>query len=344
MFHSIVLCGGSGSRLWPLSTEKYPKQFINLFGNKSLLQNTIDRIRGIGCIDETMEEHITLVSNSNFIPIIEEQCPNSRILCEKYKRDTAGAICASVCMCNDDDLILIVPADHYIPNNELFKQTIRKGINQAKNGHIVTYGVKPTYAETGYGYIESGKNITKDVLHVQRFREKPNKETAEFFISQGNYYWNSGIFLFTCKTFKEEMRKYSPDILSMSTKSIKQLFNNNQRIYELNDFFKDIPKISIDYALMEKSDKVVVVPSHFEWSDVGSWKSVHSISSTDCLNNTLNNNIYNNTENCYSSTLKKTVIIGLNNVAVVETSDAILVFNMDKSSKLKETYNQMNQC
>ena len=312
---NIILCGGSGSRLWPCSTKDYPKQFLNLFEDKTLLVNTFERVKDLG---ET-----TLISNEKFTTIIQEQLKNEtyNLLTEPYKRDTCAAITCSVLTFKEEDIVLVLPADHYIPNKKEFEKTIQKGVHLAKAGYIVTYGIKPTYAETGYGYIEFSDN---DVI---RFREKPDLHTAEKFLESGNFYWNSGIFLFTVDTFLSEMKKYNPQIYDLCEKSVdKNVFNQN---------FQHIPSVSIDFALMEKTDKIKVVGCDFEWNDVGSWKAVAELKANHP------NMILENSNCFYFSTAdkekKKIVCIDVSDVALIETNDYLLLTNLKSdTSKIKK--------
>ena len=317
---NIILCGGSGTRLWPCSTEDYPKQFINLFGDESLLKNTYDRVKDLG--------DITLISNNNFTEIIKEQLKEKdyNLILEPCKRDTCAAITCSVLTYKDDDIILVLPSDHYIPDKNEFHETIKKGIKFAEEGHIVTYGVKPLYPETGYGYIEFQNN---DVI---KFREKPDLNTAKSFLEKGNFYWNSGIFLFKAKTFKDEMKKYNERILEDCQKSISNWENN---ILQFNENFKKIQSVSIDYILMEKTEKIKVIQCDFKWNDVGNWKAVSELKAND-------KNIILENSNCFffsnsSKKKKKIVCIDVSDIALIETDDFLLITNLKSdSSKIKK--------
>lgn len=317
---NIILCGGSGTRLWPCSTEDYPKQFINLFGDESLLQNTYDRVKDLG--------DITLISNNNFTEIIKEQLKEKdyNLILEPCKRDTCAAITCSVLTYKDDDIILVLPSDHYIPDKNEFHETIKKGIKFAEEGYIVTYGIKPLYPETGYGYIEFQNN---DVI---KFREKPDLNTAKSFLEKGNFYWNSGIFLFKAKTFKDEMKKYNERILEDCQKSISNWENN---ILQFNENFKKIQSVSIDYILMEKTEKIKVIQCDFKWNDVGNWKAVSELKAND-------ENIILENSNCFffsnsSKKKKKIVCIDVSDIALIETDDFLLITNLKSdSSKIKK--------
>lgn len=325
MIHVIILCGGSGSRLWPLSTNKQPKQFLKLFNDKSLLQNTYNRVKDLG--------KVTLVTNVKFIDLIKEQLPNEKynILTEMERRDTGPAITSAVCMCEDDETILIIPSDHYIKDVDSFHKTIRSGI-KLSNSNIVTYGISPEYPETGYGYIEVDKNNTNNVI---KFTEKPILSKAKEFLEKGNYYWNAGIFLFNSTIFKQEMKKYNEEMYDICLSSTNQNFNNKTQIYNLNNNFLKVDSISIDFALLEKTDKIKMIPSFFKWSDVGSWKSVHMLSDLNHNKNT-NNMQGDSTSSLYYTNSKKNIVcIGLDNIGIIETDNNLLVMNLDNSTALK---------
>ena len=326
MIHTLILCGGSGSRLWPLSTDETPKQFLNLFNDKSLLVNTFDRVKDLG--------KVSLVSNRKFLNKINEQLNGYEynVIIEPVRKDTAPAITSSVAMCGEDSIILVIPSDHYIPNTEDFIKTIKKGIELAEKNYIVTYGVKPTYPETGYGYVELEDNT------VKRFTEKPTLEKAVSFLKKGNYYWNAGIFILKKSTFESEMKKHNPVMFDICVKSTRGQVIEKGNVYELSKEFEQVQKISIDFSLLEKTDKIKMVPAHFEWSDVGNWKSIHKLTDLDQDNNTTN--IIGDSKNCYYKGSKKIVCIGLNNICIIETANELLIMNMDCSSTLKTVYNK----
>lgn len=322
MVRTIILCGGSGTRLWPLSTNDNPKQFLNLFGPNTLLEDTIKRVESVG--------EISLIANKRHLNKLNKKY---EILLENYRRDTAPAILSSVLMCGENETIVILPSDHYIPNTQDFCDTIKNATPLIDDGYIVCFGIKPSYPETGYGYIKTDpENINK----VLKFTEKPNIETARKFFQNPNYWWNAGILMFKRNSFIEEMKKYNPKMFDICSKSIRSKFGD-KKIHELNEVFSTNSKISIDFALMEKSDKIKMMPSYFQWSDVGTWKSVHALSEHNELKNTPT--VLGNSKNCYYKGNKKVLCIGLENVGIIETKDEILIMKLGKSDDLKKFLN-----
>lgn len=318
----MILCGGSGTRLWPYSTENKPKQFLNLVEEKTLLQSTFERAKAVS-------SDISIISNNSFSNLIEEQLKgeNYSSLLEPCRKDTAAAICISILLCEDDEIVLVLPSDHYISTIENFKISINEGLKFA-NDNIVTFGICPTYPETGYGYIES---INKKVV---RFVEKPNIIKAKEFIETGNFYWNSGMFLFRAGLFKEEMKKYNEDFFIRCSECISGRWGLNS-VHVPNEKFRSLKAQPIDIALMEKTDKLKMICAQFKWSDVGSWKSISLLDLTrnDEKITEVDNESCLIKSDCKNK--KKIVCIGLKNICVVETDECLLVMDMDSSSKLK---------
>jgi len=336
MLKFIILCGGSGTRLWPLSNNKCPKQFISLFGSKTLLQHTYDRL--IKITQEVQQDsEILVITNEKFSNIVDQQLPNVRQIIEPFSRDTAPAICCATLMCTTEDILLICPADHYIPDDDKFSEDILNGIEAVKQNYLVTFGLKPRYPETGYGYIEVNPTENKKWVPVKRFTEKPNLEKAKIFMKSGNFYWNSGIFLFSASLFLDEFSKYAPVIYDICLQSVISIKNSHNKIL-LSNFFEYAPKLSIDYALMEKSDRVAVVKCDFNWNDIGSWKSVHDISDKDkdCNVSSISENRFIDSCHNYIFNTKPITLVGLTNIAVIETDKDILILDLDQSQKVKD--------
>lgn len=323
MIQAIILCGGSGTRLWPLSTKETPKQFTKIFDDMTLLQQTFDRL-------SYLTQDIKVVASPQFKPIIHNQIPDISVIEEPEPRDTTAAIAISAFLADPDDILLISPADHYIPNKKDFAKTINQGILSAQEGFIVTFGIVPDFPETGYGYIQIGEEISNNNYTVKSFQEKPTQKIAENFISSGDFMWNSGIFMFKASAFLEELKLHAFSIWSAAKNSIQ-----DKKIDSVK--FATIPKISIDYALMEKTKKSVLVKSNFFWSDIGSWKSVHQLAPKDNQNNSLGlQDRVLNSENIYIRANKPITVIGLSNIGIIETDNNILILNLEASQKVKE--------
>lgn len=311
---NLILCGGSGTRLWPLSRTLMPKQFVKLFNNQSLFQLTVER-------NSTICDEQFIVSNSEQYFLALDQLEelgkeNNRYLLEPIGRNTAPAIALACMALNPETIVLVTPSDHLIKNQDSYKAVVKKAEDLAKEGFLVTFGIKPSYAETGYGYIEA------DGEDVKSFKEKPDAITAQRYVEQGNYYWNSGMFCFKAGIFLEELAKYSPSIYATSKKALENAVDETM-IRIKHEAMLSIPEDSIDYAVMEKSDKVKVVPSNIAWSDVGSFDAL-----SDELTNDENNN--------FILSYKQVCTIDIEDLIVIDTEDALLISRKGSSQKVKE--------
>ena len=341
----VILCGGSGTRLWPLSRQSFPKQFLSLTSNNkdSLLQKTIERISTLKNISSPI-----LICNEEHRFLVAEQMrginiKNCSILLEPLGRNTAPAIAISALKAldkNDDPILLILSSDHEILNKEKFINTLNAGINYAKKEQLVTFGIVPTSPETGYGYIKAARPFTHNLegIDIKEFLEKPDLKKAKELIEDKRFTWNSGIFMFKAKTIIKEIEKFSPEIIKYCKESLKQSRNDLDFIRLEKISFEKCPNISIDCAVMEKTKKGTVLPLDANWNDIGSWQSVWEVSNKDKNGNfTKGKIIIKNTKNCYlSSEARLLVGIGLEDLIVVETNDAILVSNKSESQKVKE--------
>lgn len=332
----VILAGGSGSRLWPLSRELYPKQLLTLNADKSLLQTTFERLNNFipaqNIISVTNSKH-----HSNIKMQLSKLSEDTVILAEPISKNTAPAIALSVKYVvenyGSDEIILVVPSDLQINDVEKFTQTIKISEHFANEGFIVTFGIKPNYPETGYGY------ICAENEKVVSFVEKPNRQTAEKYIQNGNYFWNSGIFMFKASTIIKEFKKYCPEIDSV----IKNI-DFSEKSISFTEFDK-MPNISIDYAIMEKSSNIVMVELKSDWKDLGSWKSIYEISPKDENNNVFVGHVLDKGSKnslVYSSS-KLVATIGLEDTVIVETEDAILACKKDKTDEVKQVYETLKQ-
>lgn len=343
----VILAGGTGTRLWPLSREIYPKQLLCLTDQTSLLQTTVTRVcgieNGLPPIIVVGEEHRFITKSQ-----IDELAMNEdyTILLEPVGRNTAPAIAGAVEYVNkfhdDKDVVfLVLPADHLIRNVESFNDAVATAAEKAKGGGIVTFGIEPLKAETGYGYIERGEGD-----RVNSFKEKPELQVAEQCLEAGNYFWNSGMFAFSLETFRTEMESYSPDILAIMAEAVVA-GTRDDRFYRFgSDQMEQCPNDSIDYALMEKTDRaVVVVGADFGWSDIGSWQALYDVLEKDENGNVCQGDVL--LEDTKNSMIRAedlmVAAVGLEDTLVVETADAVLVAPLSRSQDVKKIVKKLKK-
>ena len=347
---NIILCGGNGTRLWPLSRKLMPKQFLQIFNGKSLFQKTMER-------NSSICNKFTIVTNEEqyFLSLdqLEElstqhSALNSKFFLEEMGKNTAPAIAFVAFESDEEDILFVTPSDHLIKNKEEYKKTVLKAKELAEKGYLVTFGIEPTEPNTGYGYIEANGELKG--LDVVKFHEKPDLETAKHYLSinsksstlnpKSYFFWNSGMFMFKARVYLEELQKHTPEVYE----ACKKVYENHTTHHSLltNHCFRitnmqDIPDISIDYAVMEKSDKIKVVPSSFEWNDVGSFDSlIDEINSKDAIEIDSKNNFY------YSDDNQKVIAtIGLEDFIVIDTKDALLITKKGQTQKVKNIVQQL---
>lgn len=346
----VIMAGGSGSRLWPLSRELYPKQFLCLDGDLSMLQTTIKRLQDIETTNPLVicnEQHRFVVAEQ--LRMIDQLKNN--IILEPTGRNTAPAIALAALSAlqkhpTEDPLILVLAADHVITDVESFSNSIRAALHLAESGKLITFGIIPKYAETGYGYIKKGAVVKASenneeeffAYEVAGFVEKPNKEVALQYLNDNNHFWNSGMFLFKASRYIEELKKFRPDILSVCEQSIFNAKNDLDFLRISKDDFSSCPSDSIDYAVMEKTQDAVVVPMDAGWSDVGSWLSLWEISKKDANGNVHHGDVisYQTKDNYVFSESALVATIGIKDIVVVQTKDAILVAPKDSVQDVKK--------
>ncbi len=332
--YPVLLAGGSGTRLWPLSRELYPKQLVKFIGDDSLIQTTIQRLTSALEPDNIRivcgEEHFHEIARHMKEISIQ---PEGKLICEPCGRNTAPAIILAMLhiLKEEADAVLCVfPADHVIQRNHDFHDKLASAITLAEAGYIVTFGIKPHYPETGYGYIEGEGKLIEGALRVKRFVEKPDLKTAERYLQSGRFFWNSGMFAFKTSVMYEELAAHQPELLQAMERTVS---------LELvaGEAYERLPNISIDYAVMENTDKGAVLPSDFGWSDIGSWNSLYDFLPKDADRNVIDGDvIVKNAEN--SLIMGHERLIAVNNIdhmVVVETPDAVFVSDMESSRDVK---------
>lgn len=342
----VILCGGSGTRLWPLSRKTCPKQFVEFEKSKTLFKETIERLQVT--LEDTSLSDIIVIANESQKEYINKDINHIvnqrfRVILEPCQKNTAGAICAAALTAlkiDPEAVLFICPSDHKIGNILEFKTSFQKALALANLGYIVTFGITPKAPETGYGYIKSGSQLHDYGFKIDRFVEKPNVETATQYIQDSNYLWNSGMFVGMAKTIIQEFEKLKPDILNLVDKCVDDFdVTSSNNYYQLNRAtYSQIQDISIDYAIMSQTEIAAVVKSNFSWSDLGSWKSIYDNSVKDDFGNAIQGSVVaEGVENCYLCSKNRLIAaVGLNNIAVIETKDAILVSSLSKSQDVKK--------
>ncbi|MGD8208573.1 MAG: mannose-1-phosphate guanylyltransferase/mannose-6-phosphate isomerase [Desulfobacterales bacterium] len=333
--YAILLAGGTGTRLWPVSRQLYPKQLVKFIGDDSLVQSTVKRLSPVLDTENVRivcgEQHFH--ETTRHMQDIGLQA-DGKIICEPSGRNTAPAILLAVLhtLSEEEDAVLCVfPADHVIGNIEQFHERLAAAIRLADQDFIVTFGIQPHYAETGYGYVEGGTAVSEGGLRVKRFVEKPDKKTAQQYIKAGNFFWNSGMFAFKASVIMDEFRTWQPDLLEKMT----AIFDPHHPISKAE--YDRLPDISIDYAVMEKTTRGVVLPSDFGWSDIGSWKSLYDFLPKDADLNVIDGDVIaNDTRGCFILGSDRLIAVNqLKDVVVVETPDSIFVSDIDHSRDVK---------
>lgn len=340
--HVVIMAGGIGSRFWPMSTPACPKQFIDVMGvGKSLIQLTVDRFKGI-----CPNENIWVVTSQKYVDIVKEQLPmivDSHILAEPEPRNTAPCIayaCWKIKAKDKEANIVVTPSDALVIDTEEFRRTIKNALDFTANSNaIVTLGMKPNRPETGYGYIEaSSKFATDEIRKAKAFKEKPNLETAKKYLADGNFFWNAGIFVWNVGSIVSELKAYAPQITGIMDE-LSPYFYTDKETEKLKALFPKCNKISIDYAVMEMSPNIYVLPAEFGWSDLGTWGSLHTLLPQDENKNSVVGNV--ELHDCTNTIVhttdeKRTVVVGLEDYIVSEKSGQLLICPLAEEQHIKD--------
>lgn len=348
--YCLIMAGGVGSRFWPLSTNENPKQFLDILGTgKSLIQLTFDRFKQV-----VPEKNIYVLTNLDYKNKVIEQLGinENQVLCEPQRKNTAPCIAYATAKIHKKDsnaLMLVSPADHLIINENQFFKDLKTGLDKANNSdELVTFGIKPNRPDTGYGYIEFDglNNSINTVAKVKQFREKPNLDLAKKFISQGNFYWNSGMFAWKSNTIKNSFMKYSNELYKIFFEDDLNYNTENEAIF-LNNAFQKCEDISIDYAILENDPNTSVVLSSFDWSDLGTWGSLKGLLKKDQNDNSINNDktyFFNSTDCLVKANADKTILIdGLKGYIIIDTKDKLMILNSENEQELKSYLKNINQ-
>ncbi len=346
----VILCGGSGTRLWPLSRKSFPKQFVPLVGDKSLLQLTLERVAGLGgrAVCVASDEHRFLVADT-----LQRAKLEGSILLEPVARNTAAAMALAAVQARPDDVLLFCPADHHIPDVAAFQRTMREGLTAAANGMIVTFGVVPSFPSTAYGYIRQGALRADGSLQVAQFIEKPDTARAQQMLLQGDVLWNAGIFLAQARFLVEALEQHAPDILAscraaMAAAKSEQPGKSAPGVTFVRPeraAFEACRSQSIDYAVMERHADVAVIPFRGQWSDVGSWNAVADLAPADAQDNRIHGQGWTrNARNTFIHAPHRPVVaLGTRDLLIIDTPDAVLVAQRDSAEQVKDVVAMLEQ-
>ena len=348
----VIMAGGAGTRLWPMSREEKPKQFLNLSGRGSLLEETIMRLKPLNpdsVVIATAKKYEDLSSAE-----LDKAGIQGTILAEPRARNTAAAIlyaAAYIKQRYEDAVMIVLPADHYIAMPDVFQGVLELGAREADKNNLVTIGIKPSYPETGYGYIKA-LEASGEIRSFDRFVEKPDAETAQGYVSSGDYFWNSGIFIWKTSVILEAFREHMPELVEafqpLLSKIPEEIAMNSGPVWTIKEeIFNSIESVSVDYGIMEKAGAVKVIPADFGWADLGSWKSIDDILSGDDENNRAPQSekaIFVDSHNCsVFSEDARISVVGLADIVVVQAGDEILVINKDASQNVRRVVDMIRE-
>ena len=345
--YCVIMCGGVGSRFWPYSRASYPKQFIDFMGTgRSLLQMSYDRIK-----DVVNPDNIVVVANEMYAELIRQQLPllnPKHILLEPARRNTAPCIAWAtnhIRAINPDASIMVAPSDHLILKEEQFKESIRRGFDFVEHHDaLLTLGIKPSRPETGYGYIQVGESVNDEISKVKTFTEKPNLELAKVFIQLGEFFWNSGIFIWSANSIYKALHDYAPEVCGVLDRG-EGIYGTPAEMAFINEAFPSCQNISIDFAVMEKASNVYVECVDFGWSDLGTWGSLYENSPKAADENVIINGkamLYESKHNMIATKHEKVVVaVGLNNYIVADAGDVLLICPMSEEQRIKHFVNNL---
>ncbi len=341
----VILSGGSGTRLWPLSRSQHPKQFLPLASDKTMVQETVLRLQGLESLQPVLavcnEDHRFMMAEQ----LREIGIQPASIILEPAGRNTAPAIALAALASDAEDILLILPADHVITQPEVFRQAVAKANSLAEQGYMVTFGIVPTAPETGYGYINTGAAADEQSFHIQAFVEKPDRDTAKTYLDSGDYFWNSGMFMFKAGRYLEELANYRPDILQACENALAKTEQDRDFLRPDKEAFLACPADSIDYAVMEKTDRAVMIPLDAGWNDIGSWSALWDITDKDEAGNAVSGDVMalDTRDSFLMAGNKLLVTVGVENLVVIETDDAVMIASKDRVQDVKDAVEQLKQ-
>lgn len=342
---AVIMAGGSGTRFWPQSRNAKPKQFLDVVGSRSMIRLTMDRL-----LQDLPKEKIFVVTAESQVKLVKKDLPDlptKNIIIEPFGMNTAPCIALSYAyikrFASLTETMVVLPADHLITKVDAFLENLTKAEESARAGNLVTFGIIPTYPATGYGYIQAGNKINDFSYEVDQFKEKPNYETAQSFLKEGNFFWNSGMFAWTLGVIEETYRKHLPEVVEVLD-LIEQRWNNSGENADILTLYAKMPRIPVDVGIMERAEKRVVIPVDLGWSDVGSWHALAEVSETDKDGNTiLTESFVIDSQQNYIRSKKFVALIGVENMVLVETDDAILLAKKERTEEVKKIVDYLKE-
>ncbi|MBC8385393.1 MAG: mannose-1-phosphate guanylyltransferase [Candidatus Cloacimonetes bacterium] len=334
---ALIMAGGIGTRFWPLSRESKPKQYLNIVSEKSMIQMTVERL-----FPKIKIKDIYIVTGKSQVELVREHLPElpaKNIIIEPFGMNTAPCIALSAKyfsrIYDPQEKMVVLSADHLIKNEKEFLRTLVIAEEAADEDNLVTFGIKPDYPATGYGYVEAGDQINDEMFNVKQFKEKPDLRTAEKFLKAGNFFWNSGMFAWKIETILKAYQDYLPEVITLLNK-ISEKWDKAGLNSDISAEFSKMPKLPVDIGIMEKAKKRIMIPVDYGWSDVGGWKALYEVSEKDEDQNVLNcQNLTLNSKKNYVYSDKLVTLIGVENLVVVETDNALLISSKDRSEDVK---------
>ena len=342
---ALIMAGGIGTRFWPLSRESNPKQFLKIISDKSMLQMTVERL-----LPKIKMEDIFIVTAQSQVELIKKHLSKlsaENIIIEPFGMNTAPCIALSAQYLarkyDKSEKMIVLPADHLITQRDDFLASLEVGKDTAEMDNLVTFGIKPNYPATGYGYIEAGREIKEGMFYVKRFKEKPDLETAKTFLDAGNFFWNSGMFMWKIETILKAFQDYLPKV-SQVLEKVNAKWNSEGLSADIAEEYAEMPKLPVDIGIMEKAEKRVVIPVDYGWSDLGSWKALYDVSEKDENDNVLKcKNEIIKSKNNYVNSNKFVALIGVENLVVIDSEDALLIASKGRSEEVKDIVEKLKK-
>ncbi len=342
---ALIMAGGIGTRFWPLSRKSHPKQFLNIVSKQSMLQMTVERL-----LPKIKMEDIFIVTAKSQVELTKKhlpKLPRENIIIEPFGMNTAPCIALSAYYLarkyDESERMIVLPADHLIANQNEFLNSLQIGEDSANENNLVTFGIKPNYPATGYGYIEAGTKVSYNAFKVKQFKEKPDLKTAQKFIEAGNFFWNSGMFMWKIETILKAYRDYLPKIINVLN-GISQKWDDEGITADISQQYRKMPRIPVDVGIMEQAEKRIVIPVDYGWNDVGSWKALYDISPKDKNENVINQECeILDSNNNYVNSKKFVSLIGVDNLIVIESEDALLIIAQNRSEDVKKIVEKLTK-